>query len=1640
MRRPVVRYTSFALIGLGCVVLTQFHHTRVVAQAAAPDADGPQAEGYQAFTFPEERDAKQRLQAVVDYLEKKTVPWDVVCGTAQQLLDSKSDSFFPVHGEKGDESGRVSIKVKVNDLIGALPKDGRQFYELTYGPSADALLKEAVAAGYEKVKLAELSQRYFHTQAGAHAALLLAGVDLEAGNYPEAAYQYQRLLARPDAEDFATPRTLLKSVIAFQRSGDPRRAEDVGRLLDRLQKKYPRDGLAIGRRTFSFDELKQELTKPVGGQFGGADRFVSMTYGNASRTGVGTGGTPFLAATFSAPMLPRRDGVYKDGADWVDQNLTDTLKLLDRGKGQVALPAFFPVTAPNLVIYRTYDGVYAIASRDGYESHGDKYHAGDVVWMSPTKGGLQSLIGDTGRQTVQGWWQGFWQKSMPTVLFENSAVGTLSHDGKLVYYVDDLAVPPPQLPYNPNMGGVPQPAPGTAAGSGELGGMTDYNRLVALHLDTGKVVWDLGGLATAVMSEQEEQKSTNTLQLTENAFFLGAPLPVNGKLYTLFERGNQLKLACLDPYRVTTVPPTIKGEVSRSYPELVWSQNLGSPNTKLAQDSLRRIQPTYLAYADGVIVCPTNCGAIVAVDVNARSLLWAKYYTAGRPIGFPGSVRPFGADPNTGPFAVPRHKWRTSAPLIANGRVVLTAPDMDRLVCLDLRTGTELWSDDRQKDDLYVAGVIENNVLVIGKDSARAYDLTGGPDKKPQLAWQNRRIGTPVGHGVASTGGVYYLPVVGNPDEKDSTEPQVWAIQVADGKIKSKTTFRQTDLARQDSDPRLALGNLVFHDGQMFSQSAAEVRAFPLIELKKQEMDRLLAKNPKDPRGLTDRGELFLDNGKLREAIADFKEAQKNHPADDVARTIRQKLYLAYTELLRNDFSSAEPVLAEYEALCEVSVDTDDPTARRRLMDEQLRRRGLFLALVAKGREKQGRLVEAFERYREFATLGGNKDLVAIPDEPGGQTRPDVWARGRIDAMVRGADPTARAPLQDRVRQEWEALKSANDLRGLREFVRVFGPYFREGQEAKFLFAERLLQTNNEEDAREAQIQLTQLCAADAPSVEARAVEALARLMKRRGRLEDAVGLYAQLGTRYANVIIRDGKSGADIYGELLTDRTLLPYLEPASGPQSSRYKLDVQTGFAGRQLVQGFSVRPEGEASPLLRRFYYALQSSPAGDRTWHLVLTDKYTGEEYARFPTIYDFLTRGFAKGPPTYRMAQVCGDLVLLTAGQYAYCFDIARKDELWRYPLLGNTTPTAQGLKTEEQPDGSLVFYTEDGWSLRLDRASVLEAGYVCLATRDGLVALDPYTGEKLWVRSNVSPKLQVFGDAHYVFLMEGATSRVIRAVDGTVVAGVPEFAQALTSPARVASLGRHVLLGEGAGEQPKVLRLYDPLTGADVWRREFPPGSLILRSQDPEFTGCLMPDGAVEIVAAKSGKTILMAGVAERDRAFADGPPDLRARLRSHLRNEEGAIAVTDPVILADAERMYVILNRATNPGQVLVGGQTYIRSQPVNGVAYAFDKATGRRLWFADKLFESQTLLTERFADLPVLVLAAQTADPKTGAQQYRVAVLDKQRGKLEYYKPHQAGGLFQTVFSDPKSRSVEFWRHDLRIRILPEEANGEP
>src|SRR6185437_861202 len=91
--------------------------------------------------------------------------------------------------------------------------------------------------------------------------------------------------------------------------------------------------------------------------------------------------------------------------------------------------------------------------------------------------------------------------------------------------------------------------------------------------------------------------------------------------YVLIELDGVVRLLCLDPKNLVPVQGWhIK------VPELIWSQKLGRPNHAVLGDSVRRFQGAFLTAGEGILICPTNSGLMVGVDIMSRSLLWAHAY------------------------------------------------------------------------------------------------------------------------------------------------------------------------------------------------------------------------------------------------------------------------------------------------------------------------------------------------------------------------------------------------------------------------------------------------------------------------------------------------------------------------------------------------------------------------------------------------------------------------------------------------------------------------------------------------------------------------------------------------------------------------------------------------------------------------------------------------------------------------------------------------------------------------------------------------------------------------------------------------------------------------------------------------------
>jgi outer membrane protein assembly factor BamB len=1551
------------------------------AQTPRPDAEAEKA--LLALTLPTDDKAEQRLAVAADFVKKED--WRAAVELLQLVLDGEQDAFVRVRtrDEGKDITRFAGAHAEAERILAGMPAAGRQLYQKQFGEKA-AERVEAARKKEDALALTDVVQRYLYTDTGAEAAETLATHHLDRGEYFKAARTFDRLLQRRGLNNLG-PITLFKAALAFHAVGDKENKEKVWK---RLVATSPK-GIKLGERELSLTELEKELEKAAGKR-GSVHDFL-MFGGDASRTSQGKGGAPFLAKVWYQPMTA--DGQVKN---WIYEGTTSARAMLE-ARGQAVLPGYLPITTTvagrdgkpvPILIFRSYSGVSAVNLKTG-----------KLAWVSPSNWSFERMLRDSQKQQALSQWVQYYKdaSARPYVPIENSTIGTLSADRERVYVVEDLAVPPANYHFDPRFSAeVPpkQPLFNQAVNDATL-----HNRLQAIEAASGKLKWELGG--------RSDGKGPRDAKDFRDGYFLGPPLPLEGRLYLLHEKEQEIRLVCLDTARIPERP-----SVAQLKDAVAWVQPLGTARDTILMDFGRRIHAAHVAHGEGVLVCPTNAGTVFGVDLLTHQLLWAHTYR--EPEGKPAAPPPPGRrPPRVG--GLPPVGWKVSAPAVSEGKVVFTAPDADVLRCLSLRDGRLVWSQERQEGDLYFAGVFAGRAVVVGKTYCRALGLADGKE-----AWR-LETGMPSGRGAASEN-LYYLPLLSSAAGK---EPEVIALDVAEGKVVAHARSRPR-LNAEGKHASDVPGNLLFADGLVVSQGLTEVAAYPQLHVKLQKMNELLEKNPNDPVALFERGELRLDRGELLGAVEDLLLSLKHKPPKDLEAKVRAKLREALTELLRSDFGAGEKYLKEYEALSRVEIDPEaPPDVQAEQKAEGVRLRAAYLALVGRGYESQGKVLPALEAYLELAGTGDRGGLLALPGEPALKVAPDAWAAGRIAAMAASAKPASRQLLEDEAEKRLQAARKAEGLDDLRRLVAALGS-FKAGREARLALAERLIGegpglvsvvevealllplTKQKEDEQQA----------------ARALEALARLMLRKGLLEDALHYYRTLARDYPKTVIRDGKTGADYFNDLVTDKRFLPYLEEKPRP-GGKLKAREEVGnfpMAARDMVYEFEA--DGEALPYLRRHRLALNH-----QTNHVQLTDRRTGEpqwsERLRatdFGRYLPFLNAGNPDRPGPRFTYRAVGHLIVLNLGQAILALDPVGKKVLWQRNLLDPPGLPPGAAPQLDPADGTLRLLFPDGYVMTVGQVGPASEAPVCVQTREGLTAFDPRTGRALWTLGGVPAGCRVFGDDKHVCVVERnadgkpVATRAFRALDGAAVK-VPDFTALYGR--QTCTVGGRLLLSEGEAGKEVVLRLYDVPSGKDVWRQTFPAGSVVLQTEEPDLAAVVTPKGEVRVTDLATQKEVLSATVR----------PELLK-------------GVTEGHLLADGDTCYVML-RAEGANERVpawwsnVQPASGLRVISVNGAVWAFDRGTGKLRW-ENEVPHQQMVLT-RWKELPVLLFTAR--QPKTAGglgleQTVAVESFEKSSGKYVFHRVYLPAthAPFHSISHDPRTGKVELVGDNYKVTLASE------
>jgi outer membrane protein assembly factor BamB len=543
-----------------------------------------------------------------------------------------------------------------------------------------------------------------------------------------------------------------------------------------IAKRYP--------HTLAGREALKAIVKPSAASLQPKETVASWPVfgGDATRSSQVKGGLLLMETKWTQPMHVGTDKALKQAEQWAHEAIKS-----HEDRHIPILPAFFPIGATikndgkvvPLVIYRSFYGIHAVNAKTG------KLH-----WETPSMLSIDYIVRNPGRRSIIGSWIATNSGGKSDPLFENSLLGCLSADNSNVYVVDDMAVVPNQDLMRQMQVNNPR------VHFGHLDEFIRCNRLQAFELDSGKIQWELGG------------QGPDGGELGDS-YFLGPPLPLDGYLYVLNEKNGDIRLVCLDSSK----------NWNQGKDPIVWKLRLGTVRETLLVDTSRRIRAANISYAEGILVCPTNAGMVLGVDLLTRSLAWA--YSYRKDLAPKANDKPMPQMANPKAMMVARERsseilseFEVSAPVIQDGKVVFAGPDCPDLHCIKLNDGTRLWRVDRS-EDLFLAGVFNAKVLLVGKNACRALAVSDGKE-----LWKVE-TGLPSGRGMA-VGKAYYLPLKA---AAHSGKPAIYGIDIDRGLIASKTSPRE----KPEAQPEVP-GNLLFFSDELISQSVDAIIAYPQPE------------------------------------------------------------------------------------------------------------------------------------------------------------------------------------------------------------------------------------------------------------------------------------------------------------------------------------------------------------------------------------------------------------------------------------------------------------------------------------------------------------------------------------------------------------------------------------------------------------------------------------------------------------------------------------------------------------------------------------------------------------------------------------------------------------------------------------------
>lgn len=1221
------------------------------------------------YRFPQDLEQERRFKSVQKLIVDRQ--WEAAREKLQLMLENSIN--LPVHVP--GKSTLITDRELIYQILKLLPVEQRVKFNRQYAALAEKRFNDAQLEESPPEIYAEIATRFAGTPFGLKAMNYLTSYHMERGEFGLAEQYLHRMLVH-EAPITKSPEWRTKAAFVFKQTGKQSLIPDLFQSGNAPSNRDQQIKIAGTIETPQNWLKKQTLLDTNPNPL--LDEWP-MLLGSPSRAARAKNADPLLIPRWSFPMTSNHP--MQAQLDLIQEDLTSAK--------HATIPALPPIAVNGKIVFRTLRGVQVIDAQTG-----------TPLWESPLEDSPEASYISAqlkGLKTPQA--RGLFDPDpkaqsftpyngtnpdthpLTSLIYRNANWGSHSSDGQRLFLLESMHLNFGSSRYSRNFNRF------GLRGNADAADDRSSNQIVAYDLETGQPLWKIGG---SKFDEPFDLPLAGT-------FFFGTPTPAGDELYVIGERDREIRVYALDPE---------SGEER-------WSQQIGNPDQDIALDRVRRWWIAPVAVDQGILVCPTTIGLLTAVNRLNHSILWSTKYTAA---ASSNRNRRFNRTSQS-PFEPLNQRWCPSAPIISGNKVIYTPPDEDSLICLDLITGSPCWTKRAKETYLYLAGVVENHILLVSMNGITAISVTTG-----KTTWNTafeKSAGHPSGQAVIADQRLH-IPLQGG---------QVWTIDVKSGKILNKL------FSASQNQP---LGNLLIHNGQFLSLSSSGLVSYEQKQTYQAQIKRLKQQNPQSPLALLKESNLLMMSHHFQEAFAKLQQIDSNQLPAKLQESFQQSVVKCLTSIIRSDFQKHDQLVDQLKQ----SVHTSNERIElQRLMIERDIARKQF--------------PEALDLLLKLAQAPANTFFQTAATE----TQIDCWIAGKASDLWKQADPVFREQVSRKISQSTqEALNSSQTEQ--ERFHRQFGFH-----DSAIPVLESLIKTSiYAGHFYETELWITRLINHKTPQVAAQGVAYMVELCLQHDLHEDADYYLKQLAQYDHGLIVTENLR----VSQFLEQKRHALSIDAENNHQRNWRPQRLKLIVGGSARSYRSSRKNKLNTSASLLPFYRdkTLAVNPKENR-----LTVNTPFNKHTLWSTPLRSSDQSRSSG---FNESEIVGHNLILQHRDMLHFFDLVDQKLIWSQKLEkeqtnGNFSRSFQSSAAPMSNETTLVHrYHPSIANQKIGMIAAANADYTCYYSRRKIVLIDTRTGKVRWSHENVDRETRILGDAHSIYLVDRdhVTKKILRTSDG----------------------------------------------------------------------------------------------------------------------------------------------------------------------------------------------------------------------------------------------------------------------------------